>query len=145
MKLLTILMVALFSISSFAGVLKKSVPQSVLDKLNIGNGSTYIKTVTPGSFDIEKRLSNIRKWNAESGCSNWVTESSLETTIAKLHQNGAQELAIILENLRISNQLKAGIYNTSLPSNDLFNCTFYYYEIYSNDGEVLVLDLDFNR
>lgn len=145
MKIITIIMIALFSLPSFSGVLKKSVSQSVLNKLNVGNGSAYIQTYSPSEFTLEKRLNTIKQWNSESGCNSWTTESDLKSTITKLKENGAGELSKILENLRLSNSLKAGIFNNSLPSEDSENCSFFYYEIYSNDGEVLILDLDFNH
>lgn len=144
MKFLVMTMTLLFSLTSFAGVLKKSIPQSVLDKVNVGNGAVYFQTYDVKKFDLENRINTVKKWNTESGCASWDTNASVANAITKLNENGANELASILENLRVNKQIKAAIYNTASPSYDLENCSFYYYEFYSVDGDLLILDLDFN-
>lgn len=145
MKFLVMTLAMLFSLATFAGAIKKSVPQTVLDGVNVGNGSVYIQSYDVKKFDVNNRMNTIKKWNTESGCSSWSTDNSVEDAIMKLNESGAKELARILENLRVNNQIKAAIYNTSSPSYDLQNCSFFYYEFYSNDGDVLIMDLDFNH
>ncbi len=144
MKFLIMTIAMFFSLASMAGVLKKSIPQSVLDGVNVGNGAVYIQAYDVKKFDLNNRVNTVKKWNTESGCSSWATDSSVENAILKLHETGAKALANILEDLRVKNQIKAAIYNTASPSYDLENCAFYYYEFYSVDGEMLILDLDFN-
>ena len=145
MKFLVMTLAMLFSLATFAGAIKKSVPQTVLDGVNVGNGSVYIQSYDVKKFDVNNRMNTIKKWNTESGCSSWSTDNSVEDAIMKLNESGAKELARILENLRVNNQIKAAIYNTSSPSYDLQNCSFFYYEFYSVDGDVLIMDLDFNH
>lgn len=144
MKSLIMITMMIFSLSSFAGVLKKSIPQSVLDRLNVGNGAAFIQAYDVKKFDLDNQVETVKKWNTESACSKWSTLSSVDSAILKLHESGATELAMILENLRVKKQLKAAIYNTSSPSEDATSCSFQYYEFYSFDGELLILDLDFN-
>lgn len=144
MKFLTMAMALMFSFASFAGVIKNSVSQAMLDRVNVGNGAAYIKSYDTKRFDVNKQVITVKQWNSESGCSSWSTSSNVEMAVSKLHEAGAVELAVVLENLRLKNQIKAAIYNTAAPSYDAENCSFNYYEFYSVDGDLLILDLDFN-
>ena len=83
MKFLVMIMAMLFSLASFAGAIKKSVPQAVLDGVNVGNGSVYIQSYDVKKFDVNARMNTIKKWNTESGCSSWSTENSVEDAIMK--------------------------------------------------------------
>ena len=144
MKFLVMTIAMLVSLASMAGEIKKSIPQSVLDSVNTGNGAVYVQSYDVKKFDLNNRVNTVKKWNTESGCSSWATDNSVETAILKLNEMGAKTLATLLEDLRVKNKLKAAIYNTAAPSYDLENCNFYYYEFYSTDGDLLILDLDYN-
>jgi hypothetical protein len=105
-------MVMNLSLASFAGTLTKSIPQALLDGVNIGNGSAYIQSYDVKKFDLNGRIKTIKKCNTESECSNWSTESKVADSIMKFNENGSVEMAPVIENLRVNNQLKAAIYNT---------------------------------